>query len=305
MLPEPLTSPPRALGRVAYAAGVGFLMYCGMSVEVTSAYTLEFVPEIALLFGCLFTFVVRLAAGSAVRAVIDVSAAESLADRTWLTRSAEVSAAGFLPGQWASLSAPSWSALLWGRTRRVFSFVNAPGQPTEFAFTANEPVSDFKRDLIEGRTRRIYLDDVGGDFALPRSPLATRSPLVLIASGIGITPIVSMVRTLDARQLAGCTVIHVVRTADRATFGDDLAEARAAGAQVVVIESAELADGLDSETLTGLLGEAERSGDQRRPHYFVSGNPEFVRRTSAAIRRSDPATRTNRIRLHRDAFTGY
>ena len=40
-------------------------------------------------------------------------------------------------------------------------------------------------------------------------------------------------------------------------------------------------------------------------HYYVSGTPAFVERTSAAVRRLDGSTRSRPWRVHTDSFSGY
>lgn len=300
MLPEPLTAPPTRGLRMLYGAGVGALMYCQQAVEVSDAYTLEFVPEIALLIGSLFTFAVRLGDGSARRSRLTVTAVESTADRTHLVRTVPAgSAPRFRPGQWATVSAPTWSAPLWQRSRRVFSFANAPGQAPEFSFTASDPASPWKAGLITGRTTALLLDDIGGDF-VPHGRAGAAT--VMIASGIGITPMLSMVRAAgESGQLAGITLIHVLRATGREVYGDDLRLAREAGAEVHVLIAPELAAGTDGfEQLHQLIGEPSPGA-----HYYLSGTPAFVDAAAAAVRRLDPTLRRNPLRLHRDSFLGY
>ncbi|MFT4087268.1 MAG: oxidoreductase [Gordonia sp. (in: high G+C Gram-positive bacteria)] len=297
MLPEPLTSPASRLPRTVYAAGVGVLMYWQQSWEISDAYTLEFVPEIALLVGCLFAFAVRVGTGRAARPHLVVRDVAPVAEHSWTVALDGERRHHFAPGQWATLSAPSWRSPLWHRTRRVFSYVSSPAaDDVEFAFTAVDPVSDYKSALIEGRTTRLYVDDRGGDFVLPKHGSA---PLVLLASGIGITPMISMLRSVDDDVLARCTVVHVVRSAHREAFDDDFAAARAAGARVRVLHGPELSGGFGASQL------AEHLDVPSGAHYYVSGSPAFVRRTTAAIRRLDPAGGWNPLRLHRDSFVGY
>lgn len=124
----------------------------------------------------------------------------------------------------------------------------------------------------------------------------------MIASGIGITPMLSMVRAAgESGQLAGITLIHVLRAAGREVYGDDLRLAREAGAEVHVLIAPELAAGTDGfEQLHQLIGEPSPGA-----HYFLSGTPAFVDAAAAAVRRLDPTLRRNPLRLHRDSFLGY
>ncbi len=73
------------------------------------------------------------------------------------------------------------------------------------------------------------------------------------------------------------------------------------GARVVTVIAPELADGIDdADRLAELLG-----SDLVGAHYYVSGTPAFVERTSSTIRHLDPATRLRPWRIHTDSFTGY
>ncbi len=301
MLPEPLTSPARQPHRLIYAALVGVLMHCQYTVEVTDSYTLAFVPEIALLVGSLYAFAVRLATRTARRVRLDVETA-SLADRTYVLRGEPAGGApSFRAGQWSSVSVPRWSAPVWTGSRRVFSFVSAPKEaPVEFGFTVAGVPSSFKAALIDGRARRAWVDEIGGDFVLPRV-FPAKGRVVLLASGIGITPFVSMVRSLDGADLSGLTVVHVLRSSERTVYDDELDSARGASARVVTVIAPELADGVDDpDRLAELVGP-----DIAGAHYYVSGTPGFVERTSSTIRHLDPSTRLRPWRIHTDSFTGY
>ena len=202
-----------------------------------------------------------------------------VADRTYAVRGEPVGgAAVFRAGQWSSVSVPRWSAPLWSGSRRVFSFVSAPGQqPVEFGFTVAAALSTYKAALVDGSVRRVYVDEIGGDFVLPRSFPATGS-VVLIASGIGITPFVSMVRELvqSGHDLSGLTIAHVLRDQRRAVHADDLERARAANARIATVEAPELADGIDDPARLadrgpeGVLGFG-LSNDERR-----GSTPDFA-----------------------------
>ncbi|NDZ96341.1 oxidoreductase [Streptomyces sp. SID6673] len=311
MLPEPLTSPSTRGHRMVYGALVGVLMYWQVSITVTDSLSLEFVPEIALLVGSLYAFGVRLATRNpsarrlplafADRAGFPADRARPIAADTYELDLVAPAPTTFRPGQWALLSAPEWSRPVWRGSRRVFSYADASGgDEVRFAFTASGTPSHFKQGLIGGDTRRLYLDVSGGDFVLPRA--GRGRPVVLLASGIGITPFRSMLCSaiIDGADLRLFTVIHVVRAADRAVFGDVLDAARDAGASVRVVESTDLAGGFDDDSLRRLIDDVDGS-----PHYYASGNPRFVRSTAQAIRRIDSSARWQFWRVHTDAFLGY
>ena len=67
----------------------------------------------------------------------------------------------------------------------------------------------------------VGLSQAEGEFVLPQMPV---SPLLLIAGGSGITPIMSMLRTLDARGHAGeLSLLYYVRSAEDTIFAGELA----------------------------------------------------------------------------------
>ncbi|MFT4125990.1 MAG: FAD-dependent oxidoreductase [Gordonia sp. (in: high G+C Gram-positive bacteria)] len=294
MLPEPLTSPNTRLHRIGYAVIVGVLANWQQTFEISSAYTLEFVPQIALGVGCLYAFAVWLIARRGAGRLRLAVTVDQIADGTYRVIGVGGAPVWFRPGQWALLSSPRWSAPVWGRSRRVFSYVSAPGgDQVEFGFTG--AASAFKKDLVSGRTRHLYLDAVGGDFVLPRR--VGQHPLVVIAGGIGITPFMAMIRSAGATDLSWLTVVQVIRAAERSVYADDLAAARAVGARVEVIVTP---DGrVAPDALAGMVG---APGSTR---YYLSGSPDFVSHTAAAIRSADPSTRIRFWRIQTDAFLGY
>ncbi|QZY47700.1 ferredoxin reductase [Mycolicibacterium austroafricanum] len=66
----------------------------------------------------------------------------------------------------------------------------------------------------------VGLDSVAGDFTLPAIP----GPTLFVSGGSGITPVMSMLRTLRARRHAGEVVfVHYARSAQEACYRDELA----------------------------------------------------------------------------------
>lgn len=298
MVTEPMTSPSTRVHRIVYGAGIGVLMYCQQTIPLGSAVSIEFVPEVALLAGSLYAAVVRVARSrGAGRTVLTVSEVTQVAADTFSVTATPAHRVPFRPGQWARLSAPTWTSGVGGRSRRVFSIASAPtDDELSFAFVAGREPSDFKADLIERRTTTLFLDEVGGDFVL--RPGA--GPAVLIASGIGITPFRSMLRAATATDLSRVTLVHIVRTPDRAVYADDLAAAESVGSRIVSVIDPAAADGVSADLLRELL--ADHASGTR---FYLSGPPTFVRVTARAVRRVAPATRWARWRIHTDVFLGY
>ena len=93
----------------------------------------------------------------------------------------------------------------------------------------------------------------------------------------------------------------------RDSYEAELEQARSAGAQVVTVVGPELADGIDDPGRLAELVGPHGAGDRGEEpvHYYVSGAPAFVERTTATVRRFDAATRLRPWRIHTDSFAGY
>ncbi|MCW2798071.1 iron-sulfur cluster-binding domain-containing protein [Nocardioides sp.] len=124
------------------------------------------------------------------------------------------------------------------RTTRCFSISSAESGPGErFTLTVRAhdegQVSKFLVHEAEPG-QMLHLSQADGDFTLPGSP-ATPSPypLVFITGGSGITPAMSMVRTLlrdgyDAKAHRKVLFLHFARSPEDQIFADELAEIAAA-----------------------------------------------------------------------------
>jgi ferredoxin-NADP reductase len=82
-------------------------------------------------------------------------------------------------------------------------------------------VSQFlHRELTPGTV--VFLSQAEGEFVLPRE---VPSPLLLVSGGSGITPVMSMMRTLrDSGRTADVTFLHYARSRDDEMFTDELDE---------------------------------------------------------------------------------
>lgn len=101
----------------------------------------------------------------------------------------------FMPGQFAWLTA--WSSPF-SDSEHPFSISSSASQPTRIEFTIKE-FGDFTRRVKEMKPgQTVYLDGPFGAFSVDRHPHA--KGFVFIAGGIGITPFMSMLRTLKERD---------------------------------------------------------------------------------------------------------
>ena len=119
-----------------------------------------------------------------------------------------------LAGQWARVGVEINGVRQW----RSYSLSAAQGHDPEITVTAIGRVS---RHLVE-RTKTgdvLFLAPPQGEFILPTGP----RPLLMITAGSGITPVMSMLRTLiPKRPDADVVLIHSARSEDDALFLDEL-----------------------------------------------------------------------------------
>lgn len=119
-------------------------------------------------------------------------------------------------GQWARIGVEIDGVRHW----RSYSLSAPAGGDPAITVTAIGAVST---ELVR-RTRVgdiLFLDVPQGDFVLPRHP----RPLLMLTAGSGLTPVMSMIRTLVPRRPdADVVLVHSARTRADALFHDELLE---------------------------------------------------------------------------------
>ncbi|BBX24560.1 oxidoreductase [Mycolicibacter terrae] len=183
--------------------------------------------------------------------------------------------AGFRSGQHINLSVD-----IDGRRRtRCYSPASAEGQRL-IELTIGRHESGLVSEHLYRNARPgmiVGLDKVGGDFVLP----AIRPRRILLVSGgSGITPVMSMLRTLIAERYSGrVTFIHYARTPEEACYREELA----AMPRVKVLhgytrapEAGDLQGYFDAEHLAAAIPEPDA--------VYVCGPPALV----AAVREQRP-----------------
>ncbi|MBI4926962.1 MAG: ferric reductase-like transmembrane domain-containing protein [Anaerolineae bacterium] len=124
----------------------------------------------------------------------------------------------FQPGQFAWITA--WNSPF-ADTEHPFSLSSSAEQPGKIEFTIKE-LGDFTRTIKTmqpGQT--VYVDGPYGSFSPDRHPHA--GGFVFIAGGIGITPIMSMMRTLaDRGDRRPLTLIYANKVDDAVPFRDEI-----------------------------------------------------------------------------------
>ncbi|MBC8317114.1 MAG: ferric reductase-like transmembrane domain-containing protein [Desulfobulbaceae bacterium] len=123
----------------------------------------------------------------------------------------------FLPGQFAWLTLGNSPFAL---KEHPFSISSSAMQPETIHFTIKE-LGDFTsriKDVIPGNT--AYLDAPFGAFSIDRHP---SSDYIFVAGGIGIAPVMSMLRTLaDRGDDRSLLLIYAYKTWESLTFREEL-----------------------------------------------------------------------------------
>ncbi len=300
MLTEPLTLPPRRWQQLALAALVG--------VVFAAPYNFGFIansPELALLVGNLLAFLVGQRGGVKLR----FAGSRPLTPSTTEFAFEPSRPVRFVPGQYMELDLPHTKSDGKGR-RRVFSLTSAPGSGVvKFGVRTAEPLSAAKKVLLSLKPGdEVAATSVGGDFLLPRDP---RTPVLLVAAGIGITPYLAHLASV-AGQDRDVVLLLLARSSEEIAYAEEL---QASGARVLArtadgsippsfITNAGSAGGavdggrvpgvrLDGEDLKALVP------DIAGRVVYVSGSPASV----ASLRRA--AKKAGARRVHVDSFSGY
>lgn len=129
-------------------------------------------------------------------------------------------------GQWARIGVEIDGVRHW----RSYSLSSRAGDDPAITVTAIGLVSEaLVRNTRPGDV--LYLGAPEGDFVLPEHP----RPLLLLTAGSGITPVMSMVRTLLAgRDDADVVLVHSARTRADSLFADELDALAAAHPRALV-----------------------------------------------------------------------
>ena len=204
MLTEPLTAPTMPLPSIAFGALVGVLF--APSIHVGSFY---FTPELALLIGNFFAFIV----GPRGRLILTLERIEQSAADTYDFIFRPGGRLAFQAGQYLewTLGVPRPDNR---GNRRYFTVASAPSEDLVRLGVKFYPgASAFKRALsalAPGDT--IYAAQLAGTFTLPADP---RKKLAFLAGGVGITPFRSMLRHLiDRREARPIIVLYGNETRD-------------------------------------------------------------------------------------------
>jgi len=291
MLTEPLTAPTMRLPRLAFAALVGFLF--APNVHIGSFY---FTPELALLVGNLFAWVVS----PKGRLVLTLERIEQSAADTYDFVFSAPRRLAFQAGQYLEWTLGLDHADSRGN-RRYFTVASAPTEDDIRLGVKFYPESSaFKRGLgamEPGDT--IYAAQLAGDFTLPADPNAK---LAFLAGGIGITPFRSMLQyLLDRKEARPIVVLYGAENQDDIAYRDVL---DAAWQELEIPTIYAVANGSKRGQYPGMIDARlvrEAIPDYRQRTFYVSGPQAMVK----ALRHVLVTMGVHRSRIKVDFFPGF
>jgi 3-phenylpropionate/trans-cinnamate dioxygenase ferredoxin reductase subunit len=187
-----------------------------------------------------------------------------------------------MPGQfaWVTLGASPFSL-----KEHPFTIVSAPESLPRVSFSIKE-LGDFTSrigDIAPGET--AYVDGPYGVFTIDRNKKAPG--FVAIVGGIGVTPLMSMARSMAARgDRRPFHVLYANKTWDDVVFREELAAlSEQTGLRVLHVlqdppEAWTGAKGfVTKETIAGFVPEAART----KLHYFLCGPPPMTQAAERAL----------------------
>lgn len=189
MLTEPLTTPPRKLGRIFYGALVGILF--SPAFHIGSTY---FTPELALITGNIFSYLIS----PKKKLILKLKEIIPIGDDLYELAFSHDGQFNFRPGQYLEWTMgherPDSSGV-----RRYFTIASAPTEKEiRIGVKYNGGKSSYKRALLSMKKGDIIVaSQLAGDFTLPKN---INKKLVFIAGGIGITPFRSMIKYVSDKN---------------------------------------------------------------------------------------------------------
>lgn len=186
----------------------------------------------------------------------------------------------FLPGQfaWIKLAGSPWTM-----EEHPFSFSSSAERPDRLEFGIRA-LGDFSGDI--GRVpagTRAYLDGPHGAFSIDRYPAVG---YVFLAGGVGITPIMSFLRTMaDRGDPRPVQLFYAEKERDTVAYAEELARLKERLDLEVVYVLEEPAEDWEGEEgfITAELLERRLPEERVQRTYFVCGPPPMMDAVHAAL----------------------
>jgi ferredoxin-NADP reductase len=293
MLTEPETTPPRIWQQRMYGALVGALFMSQLRVGSVSA-----TPELALILGNVYAYIVS----PKYKLRLRFKSKQQLAPQIYEFSFSSDRAIDFQPGQYLQWTLPHSHVDTRGN-RRTFSIASPPGEAElHVAIKVFQSGSSFKNALLALKPGdSIITGLLAGNFVLPND---IAQPLVFVAGGIGITPFLSMIKTMiKTQQHRDVVLFYLVSNQAEYCYNDVWREAANVGVRVVPV----LTSGKPDASWQGLTGYLTKEMLQQevpafaKRHYYLSGPNALVDNYSGLLRRLG----IKRQAIVTDHFSGY
>ncbi len=293
MLSEPSTLPIKLEHQKLYAVVVGTIFSSQLSFGNISA-----TPELTLIIGNVYSFSVN----PKYKLKLKFKARRSIGTNLYDLAFSGANNLHFQPGQYLEWTLPLPHTDIRGN-RRIFSIASAPDEnDIHIAIKAFNPGSSFKQKLLELRFGdEVVVGQLAGEFVMPNSET---DKLVFIAGGIGITPFVSMVKTIiKQRQNRDIVLIYLVSKPDEYCYQKIWQQAENYGLRTIPV----LTDLEASPSWTGKVGRLTSEmlvvavPDYLERKYFISGPHGLVASYETLLRQ----LRIKRQNIKTDHFSGY
>ncbi|HEC33045.1 MAG TPA: oxidoreductase [Candidatus Kaiserbacteria bacterium] len=225
MLTEPLTSPTTRWMRIVYGIIVAIffdpLFHIG---------TLYFTPELALVIGNTFSFIVS----PKTKLVFLLKEKVKIAFNTYDFVFRKDRHFSFKPGQYMEWTLPHNNIDNRGN-RRYFTIASSPTEENmHIGVKFYSKGSSFKKSLMTmSNGDVITASQISGDFILPKD---INKKLVFLAGGIGITPFRSMIKNIiDKREQRDIYLLYFINSAKDIAYTEILNKAKGFGINVIYI----------------------------------------------------------------------
>ena len=293
MLTEPATTPPRLWQQSIYGLIVGGLFTSQLRFGIVSA-----TPELSLIVGNVYAYTVS----PKYKLRLRLTERRQLAPQIYDLSFAGAKRLQFEPGQYLAWTLPQTRSDSRGN-RRVFSIASATNEDeVHFAVKVPPSGSSFKQALLALEPgQSITAGHLAGDFVLPKR---LNQKLVFIAGGIGITPFVSMIKTMiKTGQSRDITLLYLVADPADYCYVDVWQQAEKLGLHVIPILTGENGrknwPGLTGRLTYEMLRTQIPDYAERR--YYISGPNALVESYSALLRQRG----IKRHNIVTDHFSGY
>lgn len=285
MLTEPFTMPSQKRARYGYAVVVALLA----SLPPLGSFIMS--PELALIIGNL-----ALAPwAQRQKLILNLSGIRKITNSIYEFSFPKPADFSFKAGQYLEWMVSHKPADSRG-VRRYFTIVSAPEErELRVAFKLPDNASSYKKAMVNLKAGDVVIGSQrSGDFILPKNP---NIKLGFIAGGIGVTPFVSHVSSLEARgEKRDIRLLYCTATTADLAYAEKLATA---GTLIPVIGGGEIPPGAESGFLTADIIR-RRVPDYASRTWYISGPPKMVASSYRILRQL--GVRPSQI--HRDFFPG-